>query len=178
MLCQSFSCSSREHLTWPLFIQLSFRDLDFYLYYCNSLFPVVMNLLVSFVIGCDAECHDGLCGHWMVHFQSIIASLCHTCQGPTSQSRNAQADYPPPPLGPQRKLMTLSRSRVNGTRCDAAYPTTICATCAKTYLAAGVRFSLHNRQDMFGACSKEMLHLTSLLGWFKNSLEAYAIHIF
>jgi hypothetical protein len=44
-------------------------------------------------------------------------------------------------------------------------------------LAAGVRVSLHNKQDMFGARSKEMLHLTSLLGWFKNSLEAFAIHV-
>jgi hypothetical protein len=47
---------------------------------------------------------------------------------------------------------------------------------SQNYLVNGfdkVRFGLHNKRGIFGACPGEMLHLISL-GWFKYCLEAFA----
>jgi hypothetical protein len=38
----------------------------------------------------------------------------------------------------------------------------------------GVRFGMHNKRGIFGACPGEMLHLISL-GWFKYCLQAFSV---
>ncbi|KAI2507334.1 hypothetical protein MHU86_7054 [Fragilaria crotonensis] len=39
----------------------------------------------------------------------------------------------------------------------------------------GVRFGMHNKRGIFGACPGEMLHLI-LLGWFNYCLQAFSAH--
>jgi hypothetical protein len=38
-----------------------------------------------------------------------------------------------------------------------------------------IRFGKHDNRGIFGTCPGEMLHLVSLVGWFKYCLEAFAV---
>jgi hypothetical protein len=127
----------------------------------KKIYPVVFQPYVLFIIG-DTEGHDCLCGHYTARF-SAVKQLCRVCECPTNfsgYSKSMFAHHLPKDIN---KL--VERGHLDELK-----------SLLQNYLKNGfdsVRFGLHNKRGIFGACPGEMLHLI-WLGWFTYLLEAFA----
>ncbi|KAI2513242.1 hypothetical protein MHU86_1280 [Fragilaria crotonensis] len=144
------------------FIALQTRNgFRWVLQYMGKKHPIVLHPYIPFMVG-DTEGHDRLCGHYNARFSSV-KQLCRACECPTDKTGYSQAKYP------HRKPSVIDRL-VNGGKLRQLQLMSL------NYLSNGftdVRFGLHNKRGIFGACPGEMLHLISL-GWFKYCLEAFS----
>lgn len=143
------------------FIALQRNGFRWMLHYMGKPYPVVLHPFVPFIVG-DTEGHDRLCGHYTARFAKV-KQLCRACECPTEKTGYSQAKYP------HRKPSTIDRlvecGKLNQLK-----------SMSQSYLRNGfarVRFGMHNKRGIFGACPGEMLHLISL-GWFKYCLAAFA----
>ncbi|KAI2511234.1 hypothetical protein MHU86_3200 [Fragilaria crotonensis] len=94
---------------------------------------------------------------------SSVKQLCRVCECPTLESGYSKAKYRHRNPAAINKL--VRSGDLEGLK-----------AMSQNYLVNGfdkVRFGLHNKRGIFGACPGEMLHLISL-GWFKYCLEAFA----
>ena len=143
------------------FLRLQKHGFRWNLHYDEKVLPVVFHPYVPFIIG-DTEGHDRLCGHYTARF-SGVQQLCRICECPTYLTGYSKSKFP----------HRLPR-RIN--RLVACSDTNELQLLSQNYLRNGfdeVRFGLHNKRGIFGACPGEMLHLISL-GWFKYCLQAFS----
>jgi hypothetical protein len=143
------------------FLQLQNKGFKWKLHYNKKIYPVVFQPYVPFIIG-DTEGHDRLCGHYTARF-SAVKQLCRVCECPTYFSGYSKSKFAHRLPKDINKL--VERGHLDGLK-----------SLSQNYLKNGfdsVRFGLHNKRGIFGACPGEMLHLISL-GWFKYLLDAFA----
>jgi len=142
-------------------LQLQNKGFKWKLHYNKKIYPVVFQPYVPFIIG-DTEGHDRLCGHYTARF-SAVKQLCRVCECPTYFSGYSKSKFAHRLPKDINKL--VERGHLDGLK-----------SLSQNYLKNGfdsVRFGLHNKRGIFGACPGEMLHLISL-GWFKYLLDAFA----
>ena len=136
------------------FLRLQNSDFKWNLHCNNTIHKVVFRPYVPFMVG-DTEGHDRLCGHYSARFMEV-KQLCQIRECPsylTGFSLPKKVDSLVQ-RGLTGKLQSLSQDYLkNGFE--------------------GVRFGMHNKRGIFGACLGEMLHLISL-GWFKYCLQAFS----
>jgi hypothetical protein len=136
------------------FLQLQNKGFKWKLHYNNKIYPVVFQPYVLFIIG-DTEGHNRLCGHYTARF-SAVKQLCRVCECPTNFNGYSKSKFAHRLPKDINKL--VERGHLDGLK-----------SLLQNYRKNGfdsVRFGLHNKRGIFGACPGEMLHLISL-GWFK-----------
>ena len=131
------------------------------LQYNNTIHKVVFHPYVPFIIG-DTEGHDRLCGHYTARFMEV-KQLCRICECPSYLTGSLKSKFfhrlP-------KKVDSLVQRGLTGKL----------QSMSQNYLKngfEGVRFGMHNKRGIFGACPGKMLHLISL-GWFKYCLQAFS----
>ena len=143
------------------FLRLQKHGFRWNLHYLGNIHRVVFHPFVPFIIG-DTEGHDRLCGHYTARFAQI-QQLCRICECPTSLTGYSKSKFPH--RHPKAIDALVQKAKTHELK-----------LLSQNYLKNGfaeVRFGLHNRRGIFGACPGEMLHLISL-GWFKYCLEAFS----
>ncbi|KAI2506024.1 hypothetical protein MHU86_8435 [Fragilaria crotonensis] len=131
------------------------------LHYNNTIHKVVFHPYVPFIVG-DTEGHDRLCGHYTARFMEV-KQLCRICECPSYLTGYSKSKFP---HRLPKKVDSLVQRGL----------TAELQSMSQNYLKngfEGVRFGMHNKRGIFGACPGEMLHLISL-GWFKYCLQAFS----
>jgi len=143
------------------FLRLQNRGFKWNLEYNNTIHKVVFHPYVPFIVG-DTEGHDRLCGHYTARFMEV-KQLCRICECPSYLTGYSKSKFP---HRLPRKVDSLVQRGLTGEL----------QSISQHYLKngfEGVRFGMHNKRGIFGACPGEMLHLISL-GWFKYCLQAFS----
>ena len=143
------------------FLRLENSGFKWNLQYNNTIHKVVFHLYVPFVVG-DTEGHDHLCGHYTARSMEV-KQLCRICECPSYLTGYSKSKFP---HRLPKKVDSLVQRGLTGEL----------QSMSQNYLKnrfKGVRFGMHNKRGIFGACPGEMLHLVSL-GWFKYCLQAFS----
>lgn len=143
------------------YLRLQEHGFRWNLHYNGKIYPVVFHPYVPFIIG-DTEGHDRLCGHYVARFAKV-QQLCRICECPTYFTGYSKSKF-------RHRLPARIDALVRKGKTEQLQ------LLSQNYLKNGfadVRFGLHNKRGIFGACPGEMLHLISL-GWFKYCLQAFS----
>lgn len=144
------------------FLTLQNSGFKWNLHYNDTIHKVVFHPYVPFIVG-DTEGHDRLCGHYTARFMEV-KQLCRICECPSYLTGYSKSKFP---HRLPKKVDSLVQRGL----------TAELQSMSQNYLKngfEGVRFGMHNKRGIFGACPGEMLHLISL-GWFKYCLQAFSV---
>jgi hypothetical protein len=143
------------------FLRLQNSGFKWNLQYNNTIHKVVFHPYVPFIVG-DTEGHDRLCGHYTARFMEV-KQLCRICECHSYLTGYSKSKFP---HRLPKKVDSLVQRGLTGDL----------QSMSQNYLKngfEGVRFGMHNKRGIFGACPGEMLHLISL-GWFKYCLLSFS----
>ncbi|KAI2511533.1 hypothetical protein MHU86_2787 [Fragilaria crotonensis] len=145
------------------FLRLQNCGFKWNFHYNNTIHNAVFHLHVPFIVG-DTEGHDRLCGHNTARFMEV-KQLCRICECPSYLTGYLKSKFP---HRLPKKVDSLVQRGLTGEL----------QSMSQNHLKngfEGVRFGMHNKRGIFGACPGEMLHLI-LLGWFNYCLQAFSAH--
>ena len=114
---------------------------------------------------CDGDEGDKLTASYRSRGKNV-SQICHYCTCPTNDTDNPKANYAPKTVPMIKKL--VERKDLDGLK-----------ELSQQYLDNAfylVRFGLHNKRGIHGACPIEMLHAL-LLGLFQYSRDIFFVHI-
>ena len=129
--------------------------------YNGTVYKDIEFVLFTPFVKCDGEEGDKLCGKYTTRTGNV-AQLCRYCECPTDKTDDIRADFK---LKTKKKinayirqnnanaLQNMSQHAIN----NAFYP---------------IRFGLHNKQSIHGACPWEILH-AFLLGWDRYTRDCF-----
>ena len=129
--------------------------------YKNKVYKDIEFVLFTPFMKVDGEEADKLCGKYLSRTRNV-AHLCRYCDCPTSKSDDPLANY-----------SAKTVRRINGliTQKNAYALQQMSQHMIQNCLYA-LRFGLHNKQGIHGACPLEMLHAI-LLGLFKYTRDCF-----
>jgi hypothetical protein len=131
------------------------------LFYQNTWFKGIEFILFTPFMKVDSEEGDKLCGKYLARMKGV-KQLCRYCECPLEKSDSPLADYP---LKKKRKIMHLINEN------DEEALKNLSQQKIQNSMYA-IRFGLHNKQGVHGACPFEMLHML-LLGVFKYVRDVF-----
>ena len=110
---------------------------------------------------CDGEEGDKLCGKYTT-CTGNVAQLCRYCECPTASTDDIWADFK---LKTKKKKNALIRKK-NANKLQKM------SQHAINNAFYAIRFGIHNKQSIHGACPWEMLHAL-LLGWDRYTRDCF-----
>jgi hypothetical protein len=129
--------------------------------YRNRVYRDIEFVLFTPFLKVDGDEGDKICGKYTSRGKDV-ACLCRYCECPTDKSDDPKADYP---LKTKKKIERLVRNK----RLDKLQKLSQHNIENASYK---LRFGLHNKQGVHGACALEMLHAL-LLGMIKYVRDCF-----
>ena len=133
--------------------------------YKGKWFKDIEFVLFTPFIKVDGEEADKLCGKYLSRTRNV-AQLCRYCECPTNKSDDPRADYR---LKTKRRIRALIEQ-------NNTYQLQQLSQHAIQNCMYDIRFGLHNKQGIHGACPWEMLHAL-LLGLFRYTRDCFFTQI-